>query len=611
EVRALERGDRTPPLHPVVRPDEAPRDARGRRGPSRRDPDPSVPLGADVLPMDGRDPGLVHLAPGALGPCGPRRSLPGLPPGDPHGRSTDRVRPVRRLRPKARPGCARHLVHVVALAGPLSRLARTGPRARPLLPGERPRRAPRHLVLLWRPDDDARLLLPQRPAVLGRLLHRDDPGRAGPPDVEASRQLPGAARPDPGARRRRAPLRARLSEPDRRGRVVRLRRPRRKPKLPHQGLESGPVQPIVRSARRAASRGSPGGFLLQRAREPLDPLALPTCGGGGRPSDRGVPLHSGCGRALRLPLARPRRPVRGDREGGAPGPTGRACPAGSLRHSALRRGTIAPTAASDRPPRDGRALARPTASRHPPRDGFLALRRRSSLRPGGRARDGAPSRDGPAPAEPPGRGEGPRHRDPEGVGSPERLRGGPCPRGGAGNRGTSRPGELPSDPRRTGRGPGRDGSPGRGVRRVLLGAAGRLGSDGRGPPQGAGEALRAPRENPGTSCRPGVPGSGASGGGPRGRSEGGGARGTGAAHRRTLEAGRRVHRGTMTPTSRTARPTKSKKRVAGPPKAAPPAVKIEAIELVSGGRPHPALGVGLWALGRWTTEDEARTKATI
>src|SRR5208282_3294669 len=157
----------------------------------------------------------------------------------------------------------------------------------------------------------------------------------------------------------------------------------------------------------------------------------------------------------------------------------------------------------------------------------------------------------------------------------------------------------------------RDGSPGRGVRRVLLGAAGRLGSDGRGPPQGAGEALRAPREDPGTSCRPGVPGSGASGGGPRGRSEGGGARGTGAAHRRTLEAGRRVHRGTMTPTSRTARPTKSKKRVAGPPKAAPPAVKIEAIELVSGGRPHPALGVGLWALGRWTTEDEARTKATI
>jgi myo-inositol catabolism protein IolS len=28
-------------------------------------------------------------------------------------------------------------------------------------------------------------------------------------------------------------------------------------------------------------------------------------------------------------------------------------------------------------------------------------------------------------------------------------------------------------------------------------------------------------------------------------------------------------------------------------------------------RPHPALGVGLWNLGRWNAEDEARTKATI
>lgn len=28
-------------------------------------------------------------------------------------------------------------------------------------------------------------------------------------------------------------------------------------------------------------------------------------------------------------------------------------------------------------------------------------------------------------------------------------------------------------------------------------------------------------------------------------------------------------------------------------------------------KPHPALGAGLWGLGRWTSEDEARTKATI
>jgi myo-inositol catabolism protein IolS len=67
----------------------------------------------------------------------------------------------------------------------------------------------------------------------------------------------------------------------------------------------------------------------------------------------------------------------------------------------------------------------------------------------------------------------------------------------------------------------------------------------------------------------------------------------------------------MTPTSRSARPTKTKKRAARPPKAAPPPVEIETIELAGGGRPHPALGLGLWALGRWTPEDEARTKATI
>jgi aryl-alcohol dehydrogenase-like predicted oxidoreductase len=40
-------------------------------------------------------------------------------------------------------------------------------------------------------------------------------------------------------------------------------------------------------------------------------------------------------------------------------------------------------------------------------------------------------------------------------------------------------------------------------------------------------------------------------------------------------------------------------------------VEVETIELPGTSRPHPALGLGLWALGRWTSEDEARTKATI
>jgi hypothetical protein len=69
----------------------------------------------------------------------------------------------------------------------------------------------------------------------------------------------------------------------------------------------------------------------------------------------------------------------------------------------------------------------------------------------------------------------------------------------------------------------------------------------------------------------------------------------------------------MTPRSRSAPPKKpgpKKRPVPRPPKreAAGP---IEMIDLPGGARPHPALGLGLWALGRWTTEDEAHTKATV
>lgn len=66
----------------------------------------------------------------------------------------------------------------------------------------------------------------------------------------------------------------------------------------------------------------------------------------------------------------------------------------------------------------------------------------------------------------------------------------------------------------------------------------------------------------------------------------------------------------MTPTARPARKTKAKKPSPSAPKPPRP-VEIESIELAGGARPHPAIGLGLWALGRWTTEDEARTKATI
>jgi aryl-alcohol dehydrogenase-like predicted oxidoreductase len=68
----------------------------------------------------------------------------------------------------------------------------------------------------------------------------------------------------------------------------------------------------------------------------------------------------------------------------------------------------------------------------------------------------------------------------------------------------------------------------------------------------------------------------------------------------------------MTPSHPTAHPKKPtpKKRAARAPKPETASL-IETVELSGGGRPHPAIGLGLWGLGRWTNEDEARTKATI
>ena len=63
----------------------------------------------------------------------------------------------------------------------------------------------------------------------------------------------------------------------------------------------------------------------------------------------------------------------------------------------------------------------------------------------------------------------------------------------------------------------------------------------------------------------------------------------------------------MTPSprrrTRTARPPASDAKAPAPPIATIPVAGLSA--------PHPALGLGLWGLGRWKPEDEARTKATI
>ncbi len=57
------------------------------------------------------------------------------------------------------------------------------------------------------------------------------------------------------------------------------------------------------------------------------------------------------------------------------------------------------------------------------------------------------------------------------------------------------------------------------------------------------------------------------------------------------------------------RRTASRPRRAAPPAPAPAA--IDSIPIAGGKKGHPALGLGLWGLGRWGPEDEARTKATI
>ncbi len=60
----------------------------------------------------------------------------------------------------------------------------------------------------------------------------------------------------------------------------------------------------------------------------------------------------------------------------------------------------------------------------------------------------------------------------------------------------------------------------------------------------------------------------------------------------------------------TARPPPKRRPVRPPTDGEPAQPEIETLPL-EGGVGHPAVGMGLWGLGRWTTEDELRTKTTI
>jgi aryl-alcohol dehydrogenase-like predicted oxidoreductase len=63
------------------------------------------------------------------------------------------------------------------------------------------------------------------------------------------------------------------------------------------------------------------------------------------------------------------------------------------------------------------------------------------------------------------------------------------------------------------------------------------------------------------------------------------------------------------PSPRAGRKGRASRRRSAPPDA--PVTITGGFPLGKTGRIHPPLGLGLWALGRWRPEDEARTKATI
>ncbi len=65
----------------------------------------------------------------------------------------------------------------------------------------------------------------------------------------------------------------------------------------------------------------------------------------------------------------------------------------------------------------------------------------------------------------------------------------------------------------------------------------------------------------------------------------------------------------MTPTPRRSSAARGTRRPGGPEGATAPSIPM--LPLAGSKRLHPALGIGLWGLGRWGPDDEARTKATI
>lgn len=60
-----------------------------------------------------------------------------------------------------------------------------------------------------------------------------------------------------------------------------------------------------------------------------------------------------------------------------------------------------------------------------------------------------------------------------------------------------------------------------------------------------------------------------------------------------------------------AKPTGSRAKKTPAVSAAATVAPLETYPLKAGKKPHPALGLGLWGLGRWTRDDETKTRSTV
>ena len=202
-----------------------------------------------------------------------------------------------------RPGRARHLVQLRAVAALDSRLARRDRGPELLLPRQRSGDGPRHPVLLGRPHDNDG---PQEH--LGDTLrHRvpawPDTRPRGRQDEQVQGQRDGPAGADRPVRRRRAPVRADERQ---------LARKRHAPQRAEDGgqpqLRQQAVERVTLRDRQHRPRGRRVGLAVAAVagarRGPVDSQPAQSRSGPGADPHGGVPVRRGAARRPRLPLGR-------------------------------------------------------------------------------------------------------------------------------------------------------------------------------------------------------------------------------------------------------------------------------------------------------------------